>query len=517
MRLAFGMFVSIIISWAGGTWAQAQDFSLSPTHLTAQDKATAAQSSITAYKLANIVFVDGVKYRTVQAAIDSLPPTGGSVYVPPGTYAGPTVIPSNVRIEGYLGIVPAATLNANPGNSLALYPAFSADQQTVFTYTSNLTLLNATNIWIRNIAFDFQNTSSGIVLNSSAFNRFDITVRNTKGTALLLTTSPPGVHAGSTVNIFDRFMAFNVGKGISLTADSGGASASANNYFGYVLIDGVRAVGIETIQFCDSNNFSRVHIAGLADTASGVIINDSEKPDSDTDAGGQLFEQLLIDPGNPNTYSGTLLAINNSQGTYIGQFGAGAFGGHGVVLKVHPNATYTAGWSEDFSGSIPMGTLETSFLNVSGRPGGANGLTLSDTRVPKWSLFRGASEEFNLADLASSDPTKQRVQIISGAASHFGAKGSSAVQFNMLANSGTGGAIFGSGGPSPSPVASIDGAGRYTLGATTVDALPPPSAHPGMLVSVSDSTAVTSEGQKCVAGGSSNALAFSDGLIWKCF
>jgi hypothetical protein len=34
---------------------------------------------------------------------------------------------------------------------------------------------------------------------------------------------------------------------------------------------------------------------------------------------------------------------------------------------------------------------------------------------------------------------------------------------------------------------------------------------------VSDSTTIAIEGQTCVGGSSSKALAFSNGTIWKCF
>src|SRR5579864_2151054 len=147
MRNPIESTASIILSLLSGVWGQAAvPFRLTPT-VAIQGGAAAqvGQGSVTNLGTNRTILVDGVAYKTVQAAIDALPVTGGVVYVPPGTYTGPTTIRSNVQIEGYAGIIPSATLNANSRNHLAIYPAFLADQQTVFTYTSDLTLLDIAN------------------------------------------------------------------------------------------------------------------------------------------------------------------------------------------------------------------------------------------------------------------------------------------------------------------------------------------------------------------------------------
>jgi hypothetical protein len=70
-----------------------------------------------------------------------------------------------------------------------------------------------------------------------------------------------------------------------------------------------------------------------------------------------------------------------------------------------------------------------------------------------------------------------------------------------------------------SVIASYDMTPRYgvTLGALTVGTLPSAATNAGAMFRVSDSTAITTEGQTCVGGGSNNALAFSNGSVWKCF
>ena len=74
-------------------------------------------------------------------------------------------------------------------------------------------------------------------------------------------------------------------------------------------------------------------------------------------------------------------------------------------------------------------------------------------------------------------------------------------------------------GAANSVIASYDMTPRYglTLGAMTVSSLPSAATNAGAMFRVSDSTAITTEGQACVGGGSGNALAFSNGSVWKCF
>lgn len=60
--------------------------------------------------------------------------------------------------------------------------------------------------------------------------------------------------------------------------------------------------------------------------------------------------------------------------------------------------------------------------------------------------------------------------------------------------------------------------GVITLGAgTTVALLPAAASFPGAYVYVTDSTAIGAEGQTCVGSSTNKALAFSNGVVWKCF
>jgi hypothetical protein len=73
--------------------------------------------------------------------------------------------------------------------------------------------------------------------------------------------------------------------------------------------------------------------------------------------------------------------------------------------------------------------------------------------------------------------------------------------------------------PLNSVIASYDTSPRYrlSLGAMTVNSLPPAASNVRTMFGVSDSTAITTEGQTCAGGGTNSALAFSNGSVWKCF
>lgn len=58
---------------------------------------------------------------------------------------------------------------------------------------------------------------------------------------------------------------------------------------------------------------------------------------------------------------------------------------------------------------------------------------------------------------------------------------------------------------------------KVQLPPTTVGNLPAASLYPFTFMTVYDSTAITTEGQRCVGGSSNKAVAFSNGSIWKCF
>jgi hypothetical protein len=63
----------------------------------------------------------------------------------------------------------------------------------------------------------------------------------------------------------------------------------------------------------------------------------------------------------------------------------------------------------------------------------------------------------------------------------------------------------------------IDVLGGSRFGAIAVGSLPSAASASGIMYRVTDSTAISAEGQTCVGGSSNVALAFSNGSVWKCF
>lgn len=92
--------------------------------------------------------------------------------------------------------------------------------------------------------------------------------------------------------------------------------------------------------------------------------------------------------------------------------------------------------------------------------------------------------------------------------------------FTVAANGGAGLGSHTGGNLSLIPGSGNNGgaSGVILLGSgTTVALLPPAAANSGGVMYVTDSTSIAAEGQTCVGASSTKALAFSNGLIWKCF
>ena len=67
----------------------------------------------------------------------------------------------------------------------------------------------------------------------------------------------------------------------------------------------------------------------------------------------------------------------------------------------------------------------------------------------------------------------------------------------------------------------FSGTNQFNLGIIvppiSVASLPSAAANVGGIISVSDSTTISEEGQTCVGGSSTTAFAFSNGSVWQCF
>ena len=66
---------------------------------------------------------------------------------------------------------------------------------------------------------------------------------------------------------------------------------------------------------------------------------------------------------------------------------------------------------------------------------------------------------------------------------------------------------------------SLTGSGKPVLipASTVVASLPAAASNVGAMITVSDSTAVAVKGQNCAGSSTNTALAFSNGMVWRCF
>jgi hypothetical protein len=140
-----------------------------------------------------------------------------------------------------------------------------------------------------------------------------------------------------------------------------------------------------------------------------------------------------------------------------------------------------------------------------------------------WALSKTNHNDFVLYDVLSSTNRLVAVHPINNSApTHLNSVGSGAIEMNMDANSGSGGAVFGSGGPTPREVAAISRSGALQLGTVDFATLGP--ANNGTLIYCADCTVAspasctnvtTAAACTCRAGGS-GAIAKRINGAWLC-
>jgi pectin methylesterase-like acyl-CoA thioesterase len=174
----------------------------------------------------SVVVVDGLQYTTVQAAINALPSIGGAVLIPPGTYAGPTNIPSGTALIG---------IAASEGVGIST-------NSVILQYTTSLTLTNISNTRWENLWLDFSTAASAAGLELKAYNasgnafcvqnQFRHVVINQAGgpsvPALKLSASGSGGTISNSFNKFDHLIIY----GNSTTGSNPGPALSGIQLIG---------------------------------------------------------------------------------------------------------------------------------------------------------------------------------------------------------------------------------------------------------------------------------------------
>ncbi|CAN5950541.1 unnamed protein product [Sphagnum jensenii] len=250
-----------------------------------------------ANNLENIRFVDptaATGYTTISAAIASLPTIGnqgGVIYVQPGTYAGPTTIPSGVRIVSLGGLYPPNVFTQFNGSAFNSYsPGPTSAALTIFQYTAPLTISDVNRIAISGIILDFQN-SGNLTIRGVSLSEFDIAVVNTSITApAVVLDADTANNYGSGFNHFKNLITQGGNAGVQFgNSTVGGLFFTENTFDSIHVMTSTQSSGTFTVlNFlgnCDSNV---IHKASLwATTAvtniNGVVFGSSTTADTDAD------------------------------------------------------------------------------------------------------------------------------------------------------------------------------------------------------------------------------------------
>ncbi len=293
------------------------------------------------------IYVDGVTYLTVQAAINALPVSGGTVSIPPGTYVGPTSIPnSNTSLicQTWLGCT--------------------------LTYTTAQTLGQSgsalDNIKLDGLIFDFGSNNGGLTLQNFRGSYIALQVQNT-GTAAGLTFLAPtsSINLNFMRNYIPWIKVANAGSGFVLNGDAniaacGGAQGAGgavfDNTFGRIYLTNItNSYGMQFTSGTDSMDFQQVFIdLAAGNTTSPAIIFNSRCGSQAGDVGLLYFSHLTAEfTGTLASYTGNLIVVNNAI-VKFGQITASNVGNAHVVLD-DPNGFITGIWDDasPFSLSVP--------------------------------------------------------------------------------------------------------------------------------------------------------------------
>ncbi len=316
-----------------------------------------------------LVYAD--QFANLQAAINALPPTGGSVIIQPSTseYACPTAIPSNV---GLIGLVPS--MSSGIIGSLTGFNVTNS-QVTLGPCTTPPSIpTGAQNIRIANLTFDFDNNVGGLAfVDASGIDLERVSLVNAgkpcspipctasaaiAGAAISFTTDGSG--GNSSYNILDHVsvncQVANCSAGLYLGANGG--YAVTLNYFSDLWFTGVMQCGIELEAETDTNHFYSVHINpdGTQPSKSAPFcFNASPGSGSDIDADASYFDGVEV-----------------TSTTFANSFRAGQTSG---------NVFWDSG-GIDFGSIANLGGTQTfSFLTEGMGPSGVNGMQVGSLNV----------------------------------------------------------------------------------------------------------------------------------------
>jgi hypothetical protein len=265
---------------------------------------------------------------------------------------------------------------------------------------------------------------------------------------------------------------------------------------------------------------------GSANTGDGYNISNQLNMffATNADGAGTTVGYHFVAGGSNNTGS----LDPDSNGTVLFDVGAN----NNTLFAVAPSTQITDNGSLNVVYSVNSSTWLTSqqtwksgdrdgnFVLNAGTGGAIRGFNINfrENAVAKWAMGMSNLNEF----LITNAGVLNRFRLNAGGITDISSEGVNAVRINSDSGgtAGTTGLEVWSGGGAPAKIASITPtgtAGQLTLVGTTVASLPSAASNPGAILTVTDSTTISAEGQTCTGGSNVKALAFSNGAQWKCF
>jgi hypothetical protein len=372
-----------------------------------------------------VVIVDGLQYTTVQAAINALPSTGGAVLIPPGTYAGPTNIPSGTALIG---------MSTSEGVGISTNPV-------ILQYTASLTLTNISNTRWENLWLDFSTAASAAGLELKAYNtsgnafcvqnQFSHVVINQAGgpsvPALKLSASGSGGTISNSFNKFDHLIIYgnsttgsNPGPAVSGIQLIGSGTPNAGptvtqNSFNDVWVRGGLVGGVDCELNTDTNFFNKLSVfqewASTPANSYGLGFN-LNTPASDQDADASYFYGFNVTGSFTNTIrtgqaTGNLIDLTgyNAPPSVAVTGGTPQFSGRIVQLNGGASSEYNSLGTKFTTIGIPTTTVKVGTQNSSNYTTSRTSLTAVDATnlsytavVPiGWKLLMWASGQARIA------------------------------------------------------------------------------------------------------------------------
>lgn len=354
------------------------------------------------------VFAD--QYTSIQSAINALPSTGGVVYVPPGTYTGPTSIPSGACIVAQSSTSPPEIWSKFNGSDFNSFTAGPGSENLVkFTYGTSLTISDASQICISGVVLDFGG-SGNLTIEGVSESYFNMAVVNTNTNAPALSflgDSTNNYNAAD--NYFDTLIVEGGSEGLKIGSASGNAATLNRFARVHILADTQPSgtyTGVDFAGQCDTNTLDFVELwyTNSVTRWNGIVFNSSSST-ADKDADNIMVNYYSETGDTPAT--STSIVVNPSFGN---QFTTGVLAGTTKIAVTNwsPNVS-TFGWNRlgDVAGSY---ATQNSFLaGALIANAGTPSLFLQKAGATKWQIYAGGSNELefnngssNVATLSSS-------------------------------------------------------------------------------------------------------------------